>query len=84
MAKVELRCSLAGSLRNAADALDELWRDSSTADDDEKDDPERSHYYAFVLREIAGHAEGVASGEHTLEEFAEPYCLTPRKTPEPA
>ncbi len=32
--------------------------------------------YAFMLEELIGHIEAVRAGEHSLEEFADFYCMT--------
>jgi hypothetical protein len=31
--------------------------------------------YAFMLDEVLGHLRATVRGEHTLDEFAEHYCL---------
>lgn len=55
-----MNINLAGLLRQAANAVD----------------PKRDHgAYAFALREVADHLDGVSRGEHTLADFAECYGL---------
>lgn len=40
-------------------------------------DPEKDQgAYAYLLEEIIGHIEDVRAGRHTLEEFADFYCMT--------
>lgn len=59
-----MKCNLAGLLTQAAACID----------------PEKDvGAYAFALGEVAEHARGVRSGEHTLDEFADFYCLRPDK-----
>lgn len=58
-----MRVNITGALRGAIRAID----------------PERDEgAYAFVLEEIVGHIEDVRAGRHTLEEFADFYCMTPK------
>lgn len=76
-----MKCDLSGVLRNAADQMDELAREVRSAagwtENEVVDDPANmADYYAFVLREIAGHAEDVAAGKHAITEFADHYCLS--------
>lgn len=33
-------------------------------------------YYAFALEELQGHIEGTVRGKHSLDEFAEFYCVS--------
>jgi len=83
---VKIRVSLVGTLRNAARHIEQQAaavreRDAFNPDDEGemRDDPAgQADYEAFVLREIADHAEGVRKGEHSLEDFADHYCLTER------
>jgi len=57
-----MKVSLSGLLANVTSAL-----------------PKREKkYYAFCLEELHDHIVGLVSGEHTIEEFAEHYCITPR------
>lgn len=35
-------------------------------------------YYKFCLEEVLGHIKDVVDGKHTIQEFAEHYCLTPK------
>jgi hypothetical protein len=37
--------------------------------------PKQRDYYGFCLEEVLGHIKDVAAGKHTIEEFAEHYCL---------
>lgn len=76
-----MKCSLVGALLNAATALDELHHrvGDDKPDPDDEDGDHRQHYYAFVLREIAGHAEGVRSGKYAVSEFVEHYDLLSEK-----
>ena len=80
----KLRCSLSGSLRNAARQMKELastirtkehWVEALNIQDPAGD----ADYYAFVLEEIADHAAGTTKGQHSIADFAEHYCLTPIK-----
>lgn len=58
-----VKVNLAGLLRQAAACIDP-----------EKD----TGAYAYMLaEEVAAHIDGVRSGEFTLEQFAEHYCLAP-------
>lgn len=38
--------------------------------------------YAYMLEELIGHIEAVRKGEHTLEEFADFYCMTAKHAKE--
>lgn len=75
-----MRVSLTGFLKNVADEMQEManairekagWTEESGEDDPS---PE-ADWMIGQLREIAKHAAGVASGEHSLEEFANHYDL---------
>jgi len=39
-------------------------------------DHSAADYYSFSLDELEKHLKETVKGEHTLEEFAEHYCLT--------
>lgn len=41
-------------------------------------------YYEFCLQEVLGHIQDVVNGKHTIEEFAEHYCLEKQPTVETA
>lgn len=42
-------------------------------------DPERDEgAYAFMVEELIDHIEDVRAGKHTLEEFADFYCMAPK------
>lgn len=58
-----MKVDLAGLFSNVAAAVPKGERD----------------YYKFCLEEVLGHIRGVVSGEHTVQEFAEHYCLTKPK-----
>ena len=58
-----MRVNITGVLRQAAACIDP-----------EKD----TGAYAYMLGEIAGHVEDVRAGRHTLEEFADAYCMIPK------
>lgn len=55
-----MRCNLANLLRQAAAKIDPK-RDTMA--------------YAYMLREVADHITDVREGRHTLDEFAEAYCM---------
>lgn len=85
-----MRVSLAGLLKNVADELDrmaaDLRRHEGFHEDEDGDSPdpaEDAGWMAFVLREVARHAAGVAAGEHSLAEFGRHYCLTEGVVPDP-
>ncbi len=60
-----VKVNLAGLLRQAAACID----------------PERdTGAYAYMLGEVADHAEQTRAGEHTVDEFALHYCLTEQVT----
>ena len=89
-----MRVSLAGLMRNAADTIEQLaamvreahgWKEG---DDEREVDPVCCPCYplqpdadAFSLRELMKHARETLAGEHSVEEFAEFYCLTEPKVP---
>lgn len=56
-----MRVSLTGLLRSARALI--------------RDDEDRGAY-AFMLGELVDHIEDVRAGRHTLEEFADFYCMT--------
>lgn len=59
-----MRVNLSALLRQAANCIDH----------------EKDHAgYAFMLREAADHATDVREGRHTMAEFADAYCLTPKE-----
>ena len=72
-----MRVDLAGLIKNAAACLDEL--DSELRDarprDKEGIDSIQAESYAFQLRELVKHVKELREGKHTLDEFAEFYCL---------
>lgn len=79
-----LRVDLAGCLGNAARCIDRLaaelrGRADWHPDSDEDDPADNAEVDSFMLREIAKHAAGVASGLHDLHDFARHYCLTPTR-----
>lgn len=55
-----MKCNLEGLFRNAVANVN------------------RDHraYYNFCFDEVLGHLKDVVAGKHTIEEFAEHYCLT--------
>lgn len=55
-----MKVSLPGLFQNVIRAIPRAERD----------------YYAFSLEEVQRHLEETIRGEHTLQEFAEHYCLT--------
>jgi hypothetical protein len=57
-----MKVSLSGLLANVSAALNSRER----------------KYYAFCLEELHDHIVGLVNGEHTLEEFAEHYCIKRR------
>ncbi len=57
-----MKVNLAGLLTQAAQCIDP-----------EKD----THAYAHMLEEVARHIRDVRAGKHTLDEFADAYCLRP-------
>lgn len=87
MPKAKMRVSLKGSLENAArciDALTAKLREEMAGDHFEMmTERLQPNYNAFCLREISAHASGVESGEHSLEDFADHYCLKKTDVPVP-
>ncbi len=61
-----MKVNITGALRGAIRAFDPK-RDTGA--------------YAFLLEEIMGHVEDVRAGRHTLEEFADFYCMTLKYAP---
>lgn len=82
--QLSLRVSLPGMLSNAADVLNDLAHEirrlkGYDPEDETADDPAAdADVHVFLLREAARHARATAAGEHTVEEFAEFYCLKER------
>lgn len=76
---LQLRVSLCGTTRQAADVIDillaELRERLLDADFDEFCVRHQPEYYAGAMREISRHAQETANGIHTLAEFARFYCL---------
>lgn len=74
-----LRIDLAGSLRNAIDALngEKGWTHPfrEPPGEDERDAS------VATLEQIIEHIGQLRSGKATLEDFADFYCLTPRAEP---
>jgi hypothetical protein len=84
--QLKLRVSLAGLTHHASGCIEALatklreavgWK---VGDDEREDDPERdpageADYYAFGLAEVSRHARETADDEHTVDEFADFYCL---------
>jgi hypothetical protein len=69
-----MRVSLEGLIANAGGAL-RCSRDNG------------GRMYAYCLEELHKHIKGVVNGEHSLEEFAEFYCIkkdAPAPEPETA
>jgi hypothetical protein len=54
-----MKVSLKGLFNNVVSAMPKSQRD----------------YYQFCLEEVYGHLEDVLNGKHTIEEFAEHYCI---------
>jgi len=44
----------------------------------------RAPTYKLILQEVDQHIRGVISGEHTIEEFADHYCLSDSLPPKTA
>lgn len=44
----------------------------------------RREYHRFCLDEVFGHIQDVVNGKHTIEEFAEHYCIGRSRLPSPA
>lgn len=55
-----MKVNIIGALRGAIRAIDPDNNDAA---------------YAFLLEEIIAHVEDVRAGRHTLQEFAEFYCI---------
>lgn len=68
-----MKVSATGLLRRAADLLPKKATVQNQAD-----------MHRFMLREMARHIEQVQSGEVTLQEFAEFYCIVPTAAVEAA
>jgi uncharacterized protein (UPF0335 family) len=89
MARIQLKVSLEGQCRNAADTIERLtakvrelsgWVEEIHGET--VDDPaDGGDYYAFALREIADHAKGLAAGDHEADDFLDFYCLKPQVVP---
>ncbi len=79
MPKTEMQVNLSGSLKNASRCISDLvaeLKEWMPPDEFEKRMCDlQPDYHAFCLGEIAGHADGVAKGEHSLDDFAAHYCL---------
>lgn len=82
----KIRVCLAGVLGNAARCIERLaaevreraaWHHDCD-DDDPADNPESDTY---MLREIAKHCDGLVKGVHTLDDFADFYCLVQKQEP---
>lgn len=69
----QLRCSLAGSLRNAVRCIRAMEKEIG---EERLEKLElQPGYHRFVLGEIAGHAEETRKGKHAVDDFARHYCL---------
>jgi hypothetical protein len=77
-----MRVSLAGVASNAVDVIGRLIEAVQQSNPDHADNiigvlnPGDS---IFMLKELAKHARETAKGEHTIQEFAEHYCITESK-----
>lgn len=58
-----MKISLKGLIESAADALEAKKKDPN------------ARMYAFCLKELLGHIQATVDGKHTLEEFADFYCV---------
>ncbi len=72
-----MRVSLAGLSKNAADCMKQMAEKIHEFTGEDGIDDVGG--WEFALRELSKHAQETAKGKHTVEEFAEFYCLTERK-----
>lgn len=63
-----MKVNLDGLVSNAGDAL-KCSRDSY------------GNMYAFCLEELRDHIVGLVNGKHTIDEFAEHYCIKRESPP---
>lgn len=83
MSDTKMRVNLSGLCGNAADCIKEMLDAlKAVMDEDDFDDLEESlqpSSMAFSLREVSKHAKGTANGEHSIDDFADHYCLKTTK-----
>ena len=78
MKEIKLRVSLAGVCLNAADSITDLVgiiNDPSSWTDKDLSKVDGAETNRFMLLEIARLARETSQGLHTLDEFAEFFCL---------
>ena len=59
-----MKVNITGLLRNTLRTIDPAKDDGA---------------FAFMIGELIDHVEDVRAGRHTLEEFAEFYCMRPKQ-----
>jgi hypothetical protein len=80
--QLKIRVSLSGECLNVTDVIMEMreFIDRRLGNEDtewtELQDEWLPEYYEGVLKKIAKHAEAVAKGQASLQDFAHHYCLT--------